>query len=304
MKKKILVLDSHSLIHRAYHALPPLKNEKGEIVNAVYGFFSILIRTVQDFSPTHVAAVFDFPAPTFRHQKFKDYKKKRPPTPKDLSFQIPKTKKALIDFGIQTFEKKGFEADDIIGTICRILFSQKDVEIIIASGDMDNLQLVNEKTKVFLLKRGIKEAVLCDSEKVEEIYGGLKPNQLIDYKGLKGDPSDNIPGVPGVGEKTALSLIENFKTLENLYQQIKKENLPKEVKKETVEKLLEFEKQAFLSKDLVLIKKDVPVDFNLEKCAWDGFQEKDAQSVFQEFGFHSLIKRIAVNGKSNNLSLF
>ncbi len=302
MKKKLLVLDSHSLIHRAYHALPPLEDKKGEIVNAIYGFFSILIKSNQDFNPSHIAAVFDFPAPTFRHQKYKEYKSKRPPTPKDISSQIPKVKKALIDFEISTFDKKGFEADDIIGTICKKVFSE-NIEVIIISGDMDVLQLVNEKTSAYLLKRGIKDAVLCDKQKVEEIYNGLSPSQLADYKSLRGDPSDNIIGVPGIGEKTAIELIKNFQSLENLYTQVKRKK--DEVKPAITEKLLSFEKEAFLSKELATIKTDVSLDFNLEKSFWEGFKEEKTKKIFEEFGFNSLIKRIAKNDETKrNLSLF
>ena len=180
MGQRILILDSHSLIHRAYHALPPLETKKGERVNAVYGFFSILIKGIQDFKPSYIVAVFDFPAPTFRHEKFKEYKIKRPPTPEDLSPQFLKTKQTLMIFNIPVFEKKGFEADDIIGTISRILSKEAVSEVIIVSGDKDNLQLIDKKTKVYLLKRGIKEALLFDIENVEELYQGLEPSQLID----------------------------------------------------------------------------------------------------------------------------
>ncbi len=297
--KKLLILDSHSLIHRAYHALPPLETKKGEKVNAVYGFFSILIKSIQDFNPQYIVATFDFPALTFRHKKYKDYKIKRPPTPESLSIQIPKIKQSLIDLNVPIFEKKGFEADDIIGTICKKVSLKKNIQTIIITGDKDMLQLVDEKTLVYLLKRGIKEAVLCDTEKVQEMYNGLTPQQLIDYKSLRGDPSDNIIGVPGIGEKTAISLINEFDSLEQLYNEKNK------IKKETTDKLIQFKKQAFLSKELVMIKKDVDINFDVEKCSWKGFKQDVTKKVFEEFEFHTLIKRVfKENNNSNNLSLF
>ncbi len=304
--KKFIVLDSHSLIHRAYHAIPFLKTKKGEASNAVYGFFSILIKVIHDFNPDYIAAVFDFPAPTFRHKKFKEYKIKRPKAPDDLISQIIKTKEALNSFNISVFEKKGFEADDVIGTISCNLYNAKNLETIIVSGDMDTLQLVNNKTKVFLLKRGIKEAFLFDIEKVKETYQGLTPSQLVDYKGLRGDTSDNIPGVPGIGDKTAIELIGKFKSLENLYEELnKKTNKSELIKSGVKEKIQEFQNQAFFSKELASIKKDVSLKFELDNCRWDGFNEKDTEKTFGDFGFNSLIKRIAKSGTNdNNLTLF
>ena len=304
-QKKIIILDSHSLIHRAYHALPFLKTKKGETVNAVYGFFSILIKSINGFNPDYIAAVFDFPAPNFRHEKFKEYKATRVRPPEDLLSQIPKIKESLSLLGISVFEKKGFEADDIIGTLTALL-DKEDIEIVIISGDMDNLQLVNEKIKVFLLKRGIKEAFLFDAEKIKETYQGLRANQLIDYKGLRGDPSDNIPGVPGVGEKTAIELINNFNSIENLYKEIETETEKSKIIKERIkQKLIEFKKQSFLSKELATIKRDVVIDFNKEFCCWDGFNEKETKEVFIEYGFYSLLKRIKKTGSDiTNLTLF
>ncbi len=304
-QNKIIILDSHSLIHRAYHALPFLKTEKQETVNAIYGFFSILIKSINDFNPDYIAAVFDFPAPNFRHEKFKEYKATRVRPPEDLLSQIPKIKESLSILGISVFEKKGYEADDIIGTLSSLLYNE-NIETVIISGDMDNLQLVNEKTKVFLLKRGIKEAFLFDEDKIKETYQGLTVEQLIDYKGLRGDSSDNIPGVPGIGEKTAIELINNFYSIENLYNEIKNETeKSKKIKERIKEKLMEFKEQAFLSKELATIKQDVPVDFNKKSCYWDGFKEKETKEVFMEYGFYSLLKRIKKTGSDNtNLTLF
>ncbi len=305
-KEKFIVLDSHSLIHRAYHAIPFLETKKGEASNAVYGFFSILIKVIQDFNPDYIAATFDFPAPTFRHEKFKEYKIKRPKAPDDLVSQIIKTKDTVRLLNIPVFEKKGFEADDVIGTISHELYNNENLKTIIVSGDMDNLQLINDKTQVFLLKRGIKEASLFDVEKIKEKYQGLSPQQLIDYKGLKGDSSDNIPGVPGVGDKTALNLISKFGSIENLYKEIENETRQsKLIKKGIKDKIIEFQDKAFFSKELIVIEKNVPIDFSLNNCRWQGFNEGNIKEIFSELGFHSLLKRIAkIGSEENNLTLF
>jgi DNA polymerase I len=291
--KKFLILDSHSLLHRAYHALPFLETKQGEAVNALYGFFSILIKAVNDFQPDYLAAVFDFPALTFRHQEFKEYKVKRPKTPENLVSQIKKMKQTLPLLGIPVFEKKGFEADDVIGTICN---KSPEAEIVIVSGDKDLLQLVNEKVKVYLLKKGIKETVLCDSLKVQEIYQGLLPDRLNDFKGLKGDSSDNIPGVPGIGEKTAFTLIKKYNSLEKIYQALD------EINGTISLKLSGFKEQAFLSRKLSLIEKNVPLSFSLAKCSWQGFDQEKSKKVFENLEFHSLVKRILPQKKT--LSLF
>ncbi len=201
-QKQLIIIDSNSVIHRAFHALPPLTTKKGEIVNAVYGFLLVFFKAVKEFKPDFIAACFDFPAPTFRHKKFKDYKAKRPVAPKELYSQIPIVKEVLGVFNVSVFEKQGFEADDIIGTISE-KFPKKqvlpEVEIVILSGDLDTLQLVNKNTKVYLLKKGVKNTVLYDETLVKERYSGLNPEQLVDLRALRGDPSDNIPGIIGIG---------------------------------------------------------------------------------------------------------
>ena len=208
-KKRLIIIDSNSIIHRAFHALPLLTTKNGELVNAVYGFLLVFFKAIREFQPDYIAACFDFPGPTFRHKKYKEYKAKRPPTPKELYQQIPKIKEILKDFNVPIFEKEGFEADDIIGTLAA--FSTKKViaspiETIILSGDTDILQLVNPQTKVYVLKKGVKDIVLYDENLVKEKFQGLTPEQILDFKALRGDPSDNIPGVTGVGEKIAIDL--------------------------------------------------------------------------------------------------
>jgi len=211
-RKRLVLIDANSLIYRAYHALPPLTTKKAEPVNAVYGFLLVFLKAIREFQPDFIAACFDSPGPTFRHKKFKEYKAKRPPIPKDLVSQIPKVKEVLSAFGVPIFEKKGFEADDLIGAISKI--TPPDTEVIILSGDMDILQLINSRTRVFLLKRGIKNTHLYDQNMVKEEYG-ISPSQIVDFKALRGDPSDNIPGVAGIGEKTAIDLLKRFGNLEN-----------------------------------------------------------------------------------------
>jgi len=296
-KKKLIIIDANSIIHRAYHALPPLTTKKGDLVNAVYGFLLVFFKAIKDFQPDFIAACFDFPAPTFRHKKYKKYKAKRPPAPEELYQQIPKVKEILKSFNVQIFEKEGFEADDIIGTISRLAPKKQvmpKLETIILSGDLDTLQLVESETKVYSLKKGVKDVVLYDKELVKEKFGGLAPEQLLDYKALRGDPSDNIPGVTGIGEKTARELLLKFGTLENLYQEIETNSTKaKELKPKLKETLLKYKDQAFLSKDLARIEKSVPIDFNLAKCRFQSVNKEKARELLRKFNFQSLIERLS-----------
>jgi len=285
--KRLLVIDSNSVIHRAYHALPPLTTEKGEIVGAVYGFLLVFLRALKEFSPDFIAACFDLKGPTFRHEKYDGYKAKRPPLPEDLGRQITRIKELLPAFGVSVFGKEGFEADDLIGTIAEAAPKEDSgLEVIILSGDTDAMQLVNEKTKVYNLKKGVKDVVLYDKEMVKEKYKGLEPSQLLDLRALKGDASDNIPGVPGIGEKTALDLLLEYKTLENVYDNIAL------IKSKIREKLVENKEGAFFSRELAEIKKDVPLDFSLENCRWKGYDKKVAAKILKEMDFYSLIDRL------------
>ena len=288
-KKKLIIIDSNSIIHRAYHALPPLTTKKEELVNAVYGFLLVFFKAIREFQPDFIAATFDFPAPTFRHKKYKEYKAKRPPAPEELYQQIPKVKEVLKAFNVPIFEKEGFEADDIIGTIAHLAPKRQiipEVETIILSGDLDVLQLINPKTKIYSLRKGVKDIILYDEDLVKEKYGGLMPEQLLDFKALKGDPSDNIPGVPGIGEKTAVELIKEFGSLENLYQNLEK------LKPKLKESLLLQKEQAFFSKELAEIKTNVPIDFNLKKCQWREYDKEKITKILSSLEFQSLIKRL------------
>jgi DNA polymerase-1 len=291
-KRKLLLIDSNSLIHRAFHALPPLANKKGDQLGAVYGFLLVFFKGLKDINPQYVAAAFDVKGPTFRHKEFDLYKAQRPKMSSDLSQQIPKVKRVLRSFKVPIFEKQGFEADDIIGTISQRMSSEENIETIIMSGDKDLFQLVDSKTKVYGLRKGVKDTVLYNIEEVILKYEGLKPKQLIDFKGLRGDPSDNIAGVPGVGKKTGIKLIKTFGSLERLYEELEDEEKIEGVSKRIREKLLNNKKEAFLSKKLVKIKCDVPIDFTLKDCLFGDYKIEEIKGIFNEFEFNSLVEKI------------
>ncbi|MBZ1348384.1 MAG: hypothetical protein KYQ20_01275 [Candidatus Nealsonbacteria bacterium] len=298
-KKRLIIIDSNSIIHRAFHALPPLMTKKGEIVGAVYGFLLVFLKAIKDFQPDFVVACFDLPGLTFRHEQFKEYKANRPPTPKQLSQQIPKIKEILKSFNVPIFTKQGFEADDIIGAIAKLaplLFSQKkeEGETIILSGDSDTFQLINSQTKVFALRKGVKDIALYDKELIKTKFQGLKPEQLVAFKALAGDPSDNIPGAPGVGKKTATKLVLEFNSLKNLYFEIKKgSEKAQKIKPKLKETLLKYKDQVFVSKMLVEIKTDVLIDFNLEKCHFGEYDKEKVVKVLRELEFYSLISKVS-----------
>jgi len=294
-KKHLLIIDANSVIHRAYHALPLLTTKKGELVNAVYGFLLVFFKAIKDFQPDYIAACFDFPGPTFRHKKYKEYKAKRPPTPKDLVSQIPKVKEILDAFSVPVFEKEGFEADDIIASL-KIKNQRAKIKNIIISGDLDLLQLVDKQTGVYILRKGVKDTVLYDENLVKEKFQGLTPEQILDFKALRGDPSDNIPGVTGVGEKTAIKLIKQFGNLENLYKAINQRPLREavliSVNQHLRALLEEYKEQAFLSKELAEIEKNAPIDFNLEKCRWGEYDKEKIVQLLKNLEFYSLIERL------------
>ncbi|MEK7123985.1 MAG: DNA polymerase I, partial [Patescibacteria group bacterium] len=300
-KKTLILIDANALIHRAYHALPPLSTKKGEIVNAVYGFASVFLKILREFKPDYVLAAFDLPAPTFRHLEYKEYKAHRPKTPEDLSAQFSRVKEVLAVFGVPVLEKAGFEADDVIGTVAEKIKKEKSpVQTVIVTGDLDTLQLVGENTKVCALKKGVSETVIYDEKAVAERFG-LKPERLVDFKGLKGDPSDNIPGVKGIGEKTASVLIQKFGNLENLYAALEKEPSEKlGISKNIFEKLIKEKEAAFFSKKLATIERNVPIEFNLSDCETEKYDKNKAVKLFEELGFFSLVKRLQFNGEGTS----
>lgn len=290
-KKRLIIIDSNSLLHRAFHALPPLTTQKGESTGAVYGFLLILFKAIKDLQADHIVACFDTKAPTFRHEKFNEYKAQRPKTPQEISDQMPRIKRILEALKIPIFAKEGFEADDLIATISERAVEQDNIlEVYILSGDLDNLQLVNEKIKVYTLGKGIKDTVLYDKNKVMTRFG-VEPEQMNDFKALTGDQSDNIPGVPGVGKKTAADLVNQFKNIENLYKEIGEgmANIKTRIK----DLLLDNKEKAYLSKELVQTKRDVDIQFFLGECKFGEFNQKEVENIFKEFEFNTLISRLS-----------
>jgi DNA polymerase-1 len=289
-KGKLMIIDGNAIIHRSFHALPPtLRTKSGELVNAVYGFASFLIKSWKEIKPDYIVLTLDKKGPTFRHERYAEYKATRVKAPDDLYKQIPLVKDVATAFNIPIFEMSGFEADDLIGTIATV--SDKDVDKVIVTGDMDTLQLVNDNTKVFAMGRGLSEAVLYDANKVRERFN-IDPDQMIDYKALRGDPSDNIPGVKGIGEKTASELLNEFGSLEKLYEKLRIANYELKITERIKKLLLEHEKEAFLSKELATIKLDVPIEFDLEKCLASDFDINKVAEIFSDLEFKTLLPRV------------
>ncbi|MDO8470954.1 MAG: DNA polymerase [bacterium] len=288
-QKRLIVIDANSLIHRAFHALPPLSTRKGELVNAVYGFLLVLFKVLKELHPEYAVACFDVPSPTKRKQQFAFYKANRVKGPDELYSQMPRVKEALEKFHIPIYEKEGFEADDLIGTIAKLSHLRQahpPLEVVIISGDMDTLQLVDKGTKVYTMRKGLQDTVLYDEKRVQERFGGLRPNQLADYKGLRGDPSDNIPGVRGVGEKTAIQLLQEYGSVEGVYKNVGS------IKGTLGTKLKESKEDAFLSKELGTVDTNVPIDFQLQGCEWKGYDPEEAKQFLQNLGFQSLMNKL------------
>ena len=298
MPKKILIIDSNALIHRSYHALPPFTTKEGVLVNAVYGYITTLKNAIDRIGPDYVVATFDLPGKTFRHKKFEDYKANREKAPDDLYQQIPLVKQFLNSCDIPIYQKEGFEADDVIGSISKFLNHRAEIEKYIVTGDKDTLQLVNDNTKVFTLGRGINDPVIFDREKVIEKFK-IKPSQVIDYKALRGDPSDNIPGVAGVGDKTATDLILEFGSLENVYKNLDN------IKSEAIKKKLEKDKEkAFLSYELAKIEQNIEINFNLEKTAQKDLCSDNFRRFLIDLEFNSLLKRFFPNDLQKSSEAF
>jgi len=295
-KKRMVLLDAHAIIHRAYHALPDFSSSKGEPTGALYGLSAMLIKIIQDLKPDYIAACYDLPDPTHRHEVFEEYKSSRLKTDDNLIEQLGKSKKIFDGFGIPTYEMAGFEADDILGTIVEQTKHDDSLEIVIASGDLDTLQLVSgNKVQVYTLKKGISDTIMYDEEKVKERFG-FGPELVPDYKGLRGDPSDNIPGVKGIGEKTATELLLAFGDIENIYKTLKKDEdiFEKNGFKPRILKLLkEGEDDAFFSKMIATIRKDAPIRFVLPKKVWvESVSTQKILSLFDELEFRTLAERV------------
>jgi DNA polymerase-1 len=288
--KRFILLDSHGIIHRAYHALPPLTTPEGEPIHAAFGFAMMLLRIIQELKPDYVAAAFDLPGPTFRHAAYDRYKAQRPKAPDDLTSQFARVREVTAAFGIPVLECAGYEADDIIGTVVRKMEKQKNTETIIVTGDKDALQLVRPGVMVYTMRRTITDTVMYDERAVEERYG-FAPPRLVDFKGLAGDPSDNIPGVKGVGEKTACELIKTFGSIGGVYDALKK-NDPR-IAPALAARLRAGEEDARFSRELAEIRRDAPVEFQLADARWEGLRGNgEIRALFARLGFASLLRRL------------
>lgn len=295
---RFIIVDGHALIYRAYHGFPGLTDKTGMLVNAVYGFTRILLTAINEFDPTYIAVAFDSKGPTLRSQEFEDYKAHRKPMPDDLIPQIPVIKKIVTALNIPQFEQSGVEADDLIGTIATQLYKEEhrdDLITTIVTGDKDLFQLVNGLVRVWLPPRGRVLAKEYDEQGVAEKMG-VTPAQIVDLKALMGDPSDNIPGVKGVGAKTATRLIQEFDTLDGVYQELDTvESSGKKhqtIKGSLMKKLKIDRDNAYLSQKLATIDCDVDIDFNLEKCRVSEFDKTKVVDLFIELDFKSLLPLI------------
>jgi len=283
--KKLVLIDGNAIIHRAFHALPPLSTKDGQPTNAVYGFFTMLFKIIEDLRPEYLIVCFDKKAPTFRKQMYVGYQATRPKISDELVPQIDVVHKALDSAKIPHFEIDGYEADDLIGTISKEA-KKKDLQTIIVSGDRDLLQLVNTKVLMLAPIVGMTKMTLFDETKVKEKYG-LEPGQIVDYKALVGDASDNYPGVSGIGPKTASGLLNKYQTLEGIYQHLR------ELSPQIQEKLAQDAEQAALAKKLATIVMDAPVKLEESEAEIGKIDKKALKKVFKKLGFKSLLTRLS-----------
>lgn len=295
-KRRVVLLDAHAILHRAYHALPEFTDTGGEPTGALYGLVAMLLKAIGDLKPDYLLACFDLPGPTYRHEAYKEYKGTRAKMDDALARQINRSRDVFAAFAIPIYERPGFEADDILGTIVEKLKHDRSIEIVIVSGDMDTMQLVDdERVRVYTLRKGIKDTILYDEKKVEERFG-FKPESLPDFKGLRGDPSDNIIGIPGIGEKTATTLITEFGSIERLYTKLKKEKASVKalgMSDRVLSLLEENEEEARFSKMLAEIKRDVPLSFSLPEKPWrESLSLPSVLALFRELRFRTLSERV------------
>ncbi len=284
MPERLLLADSNSLIYRGYFAIPPLTTTKGELVNAAFGFASILLKVIQEYPPQHIAACFDLPVPTFRKERDATYKATRKPMPDDLRPQFERCKEFLDKFGVPMYSLPGYEADDVIGTLAKQA-EAAGLDTLILSGDLDTLQLVTPHVSLMTTRQGFQNTVIYDVAKIFERFG-LRPDQMVDYKALKGDPTDNIAGVPGVGEKTAAKLIADHGSIEGVY-----ENLAKLTPK--LRAALEANREQVLhSREMSRIVVDVPVTLELERTKRGAYDRATVVDLMRDLEFRSLIPRL------------
>ncbi|MCR4334373.1 MAG: DNA polymerase [Patescibacteria group bacterium] len=299
--KRLVLLDAHAILHRAYHGMPDFASSKGEPTGALYGLSTMLIKILVELKPNYISACYDLPQPTYRHEAYKDYKAGRRKADPELVSQIKRSREVFDAFSIPIYDKSGFEADDILGTIVEKILkheigNMKHIDVVIASGDMDTLQLVDdERVQVYTLKKGISDTILYNEKKVIERFSFL-PKLLPDYKGLRGDPSDNIIGIKGIGEKTATELIKNFGTIEEIYIALKKNKKKFEdigIKPRIIELLEKNEEEAIFSKMLGTIRRDAPIDFSLPKEEWKTTLDlAKIEKLFGELEFRTLGARV------------
>ena len=298
-KRPLLVLiDGHSLAFRAFHALPPdLRTAKGELTNATYGFTSMLLNVLRDYKPDYIAVAFDV-GRTFRHDMYEAYKAGRPETPETLHHQVERIKEIVRAFNIPIFTLEGYEADDVLGTLARQA-EEQGADVLIVTGDTDAFQLITPHVRVLTSGRRFSDTIIYDVERVRKRFG-VEPHQLIDHKALVGDKSDNIPGVPGIGPKTATRLLQQYGNLEGIYAHID------EIKPERIRKaLLEHKDTLFKARDLVRIRTDLPITLDLEACRTRDFDRQKVLELFKELEFRSLMNRLPEpeprgNGKKGN----
>lgn len=295
-KERLLILDGHSLMYRAFHALPLLTNSEGLHTNAIYGFANMLLRMKEEIEPDYIVAAFDRKAPTFRHEEYKEYKAGRKPMPDELAEQFPVIKDMLKLLAIDIFEIDGFEADDLIGTLSKFA-EKRNIEVYVVTGDRDALQLASPDIKIVINKKGMTEKEVYDEKRMVEEFG-VTPEQFIDVKGLMGDTSDNIPGVPGIGEKTAFKLIHEFGSIENVLQNI--DNIKGNKIREN---LLNYSEQAIFSKKLATIMTDVPIEIDMDSIkSKESFDEDGLRNLFMRLQFKSLLARIPENKEKAELN--
>lgn len=286
---KIVLIDGNSIANRAFYALPPLTNTAGMQTNAVYGFTTMLLRLLEEEQPTHFLVAFDAGKATFRHQEYKEYKGHRMKTPPELSEQFPLLRELLDGLSIARFELEGYEADDIIGTISRLADKER-WQVLVVTGDKDMLQLASEQVTIALTRKGISEMERYGPNEIQEKYG-LSPQQIIDLKGLMGDASDNIPGIPGVGEKTALKLLHEYGTVEEVLARTD------DLKGKLKERVVEHAEDARMSKELATIFRDVPMALKLEDMSYGGYEPGAARELFRKLEFKSLLDRLGESGE-------
>ena len=284
MEKRLIIIDGNSIINRAFYALPDMSNSEGLKTNAIFGFVRMMFKIIEDYQPTHMSVAFDKKAPTFRHKQYADYKAGRKKMPDELAQQLQPLKDLLDKFNINRLELEGYEADDLIGTVAR-LGEENDFKVYIVTGDKDAIQLASHKTTTLITKKGVGEVEEYDYDSVLERYE-MTPTQFIDLKGLMGDKSDNIPGVPGVGEKTGIKLLKQYSTIENLIEHT--DELKGSIKK----KIEENKDLALMSKELATIITNVPIEVKLEDLAYGDYNKDDVVEKFKEFGFTSLITKL------------